>query len=504
MDAHVIVVGAGPVGLMLAAELALGGADVLVLERLRRPTRESRASTLHARTMEVLDGRGLLGRLGEPPRVGTGHFGGLPLDLTGLDSPYAGLWKVPQTRVEEVLGQWAVELGAEIRRGYEVRSLSVARDHVEVSGPAGRPGLRAAFVVGCDGETSAVRRLAGIGLTGRDASRTLLRADVEGIEVPDRRFERLPNGLAIAARGPNGITRVMVHETGHPARVATFDNVVDAWRRVTGEDIGSGTPVWVNRLGDASLLADTYRDGRVLLAGDAAHRQMPVGGQAINLGLQDAANLGWKLAAEVAGRAPRGLLDSYHDERHRVGRRVLDNIEAQSALLLGGGDVQRLRGLMTDLIALPAVRDRLAAMVSGLDVRYARPDAGGHPLLGARAPLCEIATEKGTTTVAGLLRRARGLLLDLAAGPTTAPLPPHVDVVRAAPLTTGALAGVGALLVRPDGYVAGVAESAGSAGSAGSTEALSPALRTWFGVPRDTTDLVSIPTTTQERSTHAY
>ena len=425
MDAQVIVVGAGPVGLMLAAELRLGGADVLVVERLAKPMTESRASTLHARTMEILDQRGLLERLGTPPSTGKGHFGGLTLDLSQAETPYPGQWKVPQARVEHLLEGWAVELGARIRRGYEVQDLAVSADHVEVRGPDGAC-LRSAYVVGCDGEESAVRRLAGIGSSGRPAEKGLLRADIRGIDVPDRRFERLPGGLAIASRGPDDVTRIMLHEygpeDGQVAPEATFENLARAWLKITGEDISGGTPVWVNAFDNASLQADRYRLGRVLLAGDAAHQQLPAGGQAINLGLHDAVNLGWKLAAEVTGRAPLGLLDSYHDERHAAGRHTLDNIEAQTLLLLGGREVDAARRVMAELIALPSVRDNLAATISGLDVRYGQACPGEHPLVGRRLPPVEVETESGRTKVTELLRKGRGLLLDLSGG-----TPPALD-----------------------------------------------------------------------------
>jgi 2-polyprenyl-6-methoxyphenol hydroxylase-like FAD-dependent oxidoreductase len=477
MDAQVIVVGAGPVGLMVAAELRLGGADVLVLDRLTKPMAESRASTLHARTMEIFDQRGLLERLGTtPPNIGMGHFGGLPLDLTGVATPYAGQWKVAQTRVEELLTAWAVELGAEIRRGYDVQAMSVSQDHVDVCGPSGTQHFRAAFVVGCDGENSTVRRLAGISVSGRAADKRLLRADVRGIEVKNRRFERYPNGLAIAARGPDAVTRLMLHEFGQVPD-ASFDNIAQAWLRITGEDIGDGTPVWVNAFGNASLLADRYRDVRVCLAGDAAHQQLPAGGQALNLGLHDAVNLGWKLAAHVLGHAPHGLLDSYHDERHRVGRRTLDNIEAQTQLLLGGPEVEGTRRMMAELMTLPPVRDHLAAMVSGLDVRYGEAPPDEHRLVGARVPPEDIETELGRTNVAVLLRAARGLFLDLSdrtQPPLDHALPDTVDVVHARGIHNGPLAGVQGLLVRPDGHVAWVAGGALELGSE---------LGTWFCTP---------------------
>ncbi|GAA3302640.1 hypothetical protein GCM10020295_48980 [Streptomyces cinereospinus] len=442
VDTDVIVVGAGPVGLMLAGELRLGGADVTVLERLDAPTTESRASTLHARTMEILRQRGLLDGpdgFGDPlpPHEPRGHFGGLPLDLT-LPSPYPGQWKVPQVRTEELLGARAGRLRVRVLRGHEVTAVTQRPDRVTVTARhAGRPvTFTARYVVGCDGEQSAVRGLAGIGFPGNDAERELIRADVDGIEIRDRRFERLPNGLAIAARRGDGVTRVMVHRFGAPPRAgeARFADVVAAWREVTGEDISHGTPLWVNSFGDASRQAERYRSGRVLLAGDAAHQQMPIGGQALNLGLQDAVNLGWKLAATVRGRAPEGLLDTYHEERHGVGRRVLSAIRAQARLLLGGPEVEALRSVVGELTAYERVRAHLAGTISGLDVRYAPagdPSApepaggGGAGPVGARLPGAELVRSAGPAgAVAGraeprttldLLREGRGVLLVLTA-----------------------------------------------------------------------------------------
>lgn len=386
-DADVIVVGAGPVGLLLADELRTGGARVLVLETLREPTRESRASTLHTRTMELFAERGLLERLGPPRAGGPGHFGGIPLDLAEAapDSPHAGQWKAPQTRVEEVLQERAVARGAELRRGHRVVALSEDADGAEVEtvGPGdARFRFRADYVVGCDGERSAVRELADFDFPGQDPTKELLRADVRDIDVPARRFERHPDGLAISSRGPDGITRVMVHEYGSAPRSGAgepdFGEFVASWQRVTGEDIGSGTPVWVNAFGNACRQVTRYRQGRVLLAGDAAHAQLPVGGQAINLGLQDAADLGWKLAAQFGGPPDEALLDSYHDVRHSMGRRALVNIEAQAQLLLGGPEVDGLREVVREMLELCSVRRHLAKMISGLDTPYPGPQHHSH------------------------------------------------------------------------------------------------------------------------------
>ncbi|MGW7243613.1 SDR family oxidoreductase [Streptomyces sp. NPDC054804] len=488
VETHVVVVGAGPVGLMLAGELRLGGAEVTVLERLDAPTTESRASTLHARTMELLRQRGLLdgpGGFGDPeppPHEPRGHFGGLPLDLT-LPSSHPGQWKVPQTRTEELLGAWAERLGARVLRGHEVVALREDRDRVVVVAEHGaqRREFTAGYVVGCDGEHSVVRRLAGIAFPGNDAGRELIRADVDGIDIPNRRFQRLPAGLAIAARRGDGVTRVMVHRFGTPPRgsgEAEFADIVTAWRDVTGEDIAHGTPLWVNSFGDASRQAERYRAGRVLLAGDAAHQQMPIGGQALNLGLQDAVNLGWKLAATVLGRAPAGLLDTYHDERHAVGRRVLSNIRAQARLLLGGPEVDPVRSVVGELTSYERVRAHLAGMISGLDVRYGDAPYGDQQpgLVGARLP--ELRLDSGATT-AELLHSARGLLLVMeeslagAADDWSA----SVDTVTARPLDTGPLSS-GAVLVRPDGYVAW---------AGGSADGLREALGRWFAPTAPTT-----------------
>jgi 2-polyprenyl-6-methoxyphenol hydroxylase-like FAD-dependent oxidoreductase len=486
MDTQVIVVGAGPVGLMLAAELRLGGAQVVVLERLEEPTTESRASTLHARTMEIFDQRGLLEQVGTPPSQRMGHFGGIPLDLGALPSRFPGQWKLAQTQVEQLLAQWATGLGADIRRGHEVLGLTLSSGGVQVdaAGPDGPVRVTGSYLVGCDGEESTVRRLAGIAMRGTEATHDLFRADVAGIDVVDRRFERLPNGLAIAGRLLSGVTRVMVSESGRSAgrsTQATFEDVCKAWQRVTGEDISHGTPLWVNAFDNASRLAERYRDGRILLAGDAAHQQMPSGGQAINLGLQDAVNLGWKLAAEVSGGVSDGLLDSYASERHEVGRHVLRNIEAQSLLLLGDADIEPARTVLAELISYPVVRDLLAGMISGLDVRY---ETGEHSLVGARMPDVQLETAHGSCGSATLLRSGAGVLLDLSADAaraawlreTVANCARAVNLVPATQQAAdGPLDGVDTVLIRPDGYVAWIGSR---------TQDPTDALCRWFGLSR--------------------
>ncbi|AVH55987.1 KR domain-containing protein [Streptomyces dengpaensis] len=374
-DVDVAVVGAGPVGLLLAGILGRGGVRVTVLERLTEPTGESRASILHARTMEILDDLGLTERFGPPPNAGPGHFGGIPLDLTAaVPSRFPGQWKAPQTLVETVLSGWAAGLGVEVRRGYTVTGLAETADRVRVTatGPDGvRREFTAAYLVGCDGERSTVRRLGGFAFPGSAATKELLRADITGVEIPDRRFERHPNGVANARRGPDGVTRLMVHEYGRvPAPDGAppdADEVGRVWKRVTGEDIGGARAVWVNAFHNACGQAARYRRGRVFLAGDAAHAQLPVGGQALNLGLQDAASLGEKLTARIAGRADDGVLDSYHAERHPAGARVLGYIEAQAHLLFGGPEMDALRAVFAELLTLAPVRTHLATTIGGLD-----------------------------------------------------------------------------------------------------------------------------------------
>ncbi len=376
-DVDVIVVGAGPVGLLLAGDLAEGGAKVVVLERLTEPTTESRASTLHARTMELLADRGVLTRLGPLPDGGPGHFGGVRLDLAQADPthPYAGQWKCPQARLEAVLGERAVELGARLLRGHEVVDVADLEDRVVVAAVTGDGDTQrfvAAYAVGCDGERSTVRELGGFTFVGEDATKSMLRADVAGIDIPDRRFERRPNGLATAHRWPDGSTRVMVHVFGaapdHDDGPPEFATVVEAWERVCGEHIGHGTPLWLNTFDNTRRQVDRYRRGRLLLAGDAAHRQMPVGGQALNLGLQDAAELGARLAARITGTAGEDVLDDYHRERHPIGARTLTNIKSQALLLLGGPEIEDLRAVFAELMTLAPVRRHLARMISGLDL----------------------------------------------------------------------------------------------------------------------------------------
>jgi 2-polyprenyl-6-methoxyphenol hydroxylase-like FAD-dependent oxidoreductase len=458
---------------MLAGEPRIAGASVVVVDRLAAPMTESRAAQLNTRTAEILHERGLDDLLAEAQPEPRSHFGGLSFGLSRSDSRYAGNWKVPQYRTEAALSRRALDLGARILRAHELSALEETVDGVlcSVEGPSGELRLRGRFAVGCDGEDSTVRRLAGFEFPVTRATRELLRADVTGIGIPDRRFERSEHGLAVA-NTRDGVTRVMVHEFGRAAAGRTgppaFAELADLWAKVTGEDIRHGTPVWVDAFVNARGLATRYRRGRVLLAGDAAHRQLPIGGQALNVGLQDAVNLGWKLGATVRGRAPHDLLDSYHAERRPVAARVLETVVAQEDLLLGGPEVEPLRAVLAELLALPETQDHLTGLTSGLDVSYGTDP---HPLIGSRLP--ELSWSPGDST-SELLRSGQGFLLDLTAtgdDRTGAAWRPRVRLIH----RPGRVPDwPGRVLVRPDGYVAW---------ADGGAATLDTALRRWFGEP---------------------
>jgi len=430
LDTDVVIVGAGPTGLMLAGELRLGGARVVVAERLAEPCGQSRGLGFTARAMEVFQQRGLLPRFGQGDSLETtpvGHFGGVPFDYTVLEGAHFGARGIPQSQTEAVLEQWALELGAQIRRGREFLGLAdgfLDGDAVQVL--LGRSDgvvetLRAAYLVGCDGGQSTVRRAGGFDFPGTDATRAMFLADVVGPDLRPRFLgERLPNGMVMAAPLGEGVHRIIVCPHGTPARgreqEVGFAEVADAWQLITGEDIHDARALWVSSFTDATRQVSQYRRGRVLLAGDAAHIHLPAGGQGLSTGVQDAANLGWKLAAEVTGRAPAGLLDSYHDERHPVGARLLANTRAQGVVFLGGAPADPLRELFTELLELDEVKRHLAAAVSHLDIRYdlAPP---GHPLLGRRLGERLLETAQGPSSAMELLRPGRGVLLDLADDP---------------------------------------------------------------------------------------
>jgi bifunctional hydroxylase/dehydrase len=486
MDADVIVIGAGPTGLMLAGELRLGGVRVIVLERLTEPTGQSRGLGFTARTVEVFDQRGLLPQFGEIETSLMGHFGGLLFDYTVLDGAHFGARSIPQSRTEAVLEQWALGLGAEIRRGWELVDLIDDGSGVEVlaSTSSGTHTLHATYVVGCDGGQSAVRRIAGFDFVGSAATREMYLADVIGCDLRPRFLgERVPNGMVMSAPLGEGVDRIIVCERGVLPRERTeppsFTEIAQAWNRLTGEDISNATASWVSSFTDAARQVTQYRRGRVLLAGDAAHIHLPAGGQGLSAGVQDAVNLGWKLAAEIRGQAPSGLLDTYHSERHPVGSRLLMNTRAQGMLFLSGDEIEPLREVFAELIKFDDVSRHLAGIVSHLEIRY-DVGAGNHPLLGRRLPRRKFNTvASGTTTTAELLHSAHGVLLNLTNDPEFHDVATGwSDRVKS---VTGSLGNVeagdpltntSAILVRPDGYVAW---------TAGGAADLATALGQWFG-----------------------
>ncbi|MGW2697460.1 FAD-dependent monooxygenase [Streptomyces sp. NPDC001296] len=485
MDAPVIIVGAGPAGLVLAAELRLGGVEALVLDRLEKPSQESRSLGFTARAVELFDQRGLLPRFGDLGISASGHFGGLPLDYSVLMDAHFGARSIPQATTERVLGDRAAELGADVRRGWSVVGLHDDGDGVQVEAqtPGGPRLLRCRYLVGCDGGHSFVRAAAGFDFPGTPSTREMFVADIGGCALRPRPIgERLPSGMVMATPLGGGVDRIIVVEHGVRPRRRTgppeFAEVADAWERLTGEDIHGGTAHWISSFGDATRQVTQYRRGSVLLAGDAAHTHLPVGGQGLSVGVQDAVNLGWKLAAVVRGSAPPDLLDSYHAERHPVGARLLVNTLAQGMLFLTGSQAEPLREVVADLMELAEVRRHLAGMVSGLDIRY-DVGPGTHPLLGARIPKRDLRGPCGATTTIAHLRTARGVLLDLADDPqlrrAAEPWADRVEVVTAAPhrLPRGCpLAGTAAVLLRPDGYVAWTDPGCAS---------LPDALARWFG-----------------------
>ncbi|MFE2358582.1 FAD-dependent monooxygenase [Streptomyces parvulus] len=481
----VIVVGAGPAGLMLAGELRLGGARVAVWDRLPAPAGESRALGFNRRAAETLDQRGLLEGLGEVRWGPMGHFGGVRFDLGMLGEDHSGVLGLSQAATERVLGDWLARLGVPVHRAREVSGLQQSAEGVVVSftGPGGRGEESAAFVAGCDGAGSTVRALAGIPVRTWEATRGMYTAEITGVVPRPRPIgERLPGGRMVVCTplGP-GRCRVVVHDPDLPARpepgALTFAEVAEAWRRLTGERIDGARCQWLWACGNAAALAGRYRQGRVLLAGDAAHEIPPLAAWGLSAGLQDAANLGWKLAAVATGRAGDGLLDTYHAERHPVGAQLIRDARAASKLYLGDAHMDPVREVVGELLSHRGAAERAAGIVSGLGVRYDLAK-GDHPLLGRRMPPARTLTlADGTrTTVAHLLHTGRGLLL------ATPGADPHLtsaareftglDTVTATWTSTPGEA-ADAVLVRPDGYVAWTAP--------GTADTLTDALARWFG-----------------------
>nr|MDT0660369.1 rifampin monooxygenase [Micromonospora sp. DSM 115978] len=454
----VIIVGAGPTGAMLASELRLRGVHVVVLERDPQPPPYVRSLGLHARSIEILDQRGLLDRfLTHGTRYPAGGFFAAMDKPTpeGLDSSHAYVLGIPQTTTDRLLTEYAAEVGADIRRGSELVGLGQDDDGVSAELADGAT-LRARWLVGCDGGRSSVRKLLGVAFPGEPSRvETLLgemavTAPLEAVVATVTEVRKTQKRFGVGPIG-DGLFRVVVPAEGVAADRATpptLDEVRRQLRVYAGTDFGVHSPRWISRFGDASRLAERYRSGRVLLAGDAAHVHPPTSGQGLNLGIQDAFNLGWKLAAEVAGWAPDGLLDTYHTERHPVAADVLNLTRAQMELLSTEPGAQAVRRLVSELMDLPVVNRYLIEKVMAIGIRY---DLGeGHDLLGRR--LRDVKLERGR--LYELTRAGRGLLLDQTGRLSVAGWADRVDHV----VDTSDDLDVPAVLVRPDGHVAWVGD----------------------------------------------
>jgi 2-polyprenyl-6-methoxyphenol hydroxylase-like FAD-dependent oxidoreductase len=485
MTGHAVVIaGGGPTGQMLAGELALAGVDVAIVERrVSQDLNGSRAGGLQARTIEVLDQRGIADRfLSQGQVVHAAGFSGIPLDISDFPTRHNYVLALWQNHIEEILAVWVSELGVPVYRGREVTGFAQDDAGVDVELSDGQS-LRADFLAGCDGGRSLIRKAAGIEFPGWGPSVSSLIAEVEMSEEPEWGIHYDGKGTQALGRLADGKrVRVVVSErhagqTGEP----TLRDLSRALIAVWGTDYGVHSPTWISRFTDVTRQAASYRKGRVLLAGDAAHVHYPVGGQGLNIGVQDAVNLGWKLAQVVKGTSPESLLDTYHAERHPVAARVLQNTMAQTALTRSDARIDALRGTMSELLSMDEPRTRIAAMISGLDVHY---NAGaGHPLLGRRMPDLDLVTADGPLRVFTLLHEAQPVLLNLGerGGFDITPWADRVRLIDAKYAGTwelpvlGAVTAPAAVLIRPDGYVAWVGE--------GTSLGLTDALTTWVGPP---------------------
>ena len=480
----VVIAGGGPAGMMLAAELGLANVDVAVVER--RPDHVlagSRAGGLLTRTIEVLDQRGVADRfLAEGQVHQSMPFGTAMLDMSDLPTRHPYFLGIFQNAIERIMAGWIAELPVRIYYGCEVTGFAQDDTGVEVELSDGRS-LRAGFLVGCDGGRSLIRRAAGVEFPGWDPTRSNLIAEVEMTEEPAEGFRHDASGIHAISRMEDGRTvRVVVTEPEiGPSSEPTLRDLSEVLITVYGTDFGVHSPTWISRFTDATRQAAAYRVGRVLLAGDAAHIHYPAGGQGLSLGVQDAVNLGWKLAQVVDGTSPESLLDTYHDERHPVVARVLQHTIVLGALQRQDERMKFLVDEVSELASMDEPRKRLVGIRSGLDIHY---DLGeGHPLLGRRMPDLDLVTADGPLRVFELLHGARPLLLNLGQ-PGDVDIAPWADRVQPIDASyeeewelpvLGVVSAPTAVLVRPDGYVGWVGD--------GSDVGLAEALATWFGPP---------------------
>jgi 2-polyprenyl-6-methoxyphenol hydroxylase-like FAD-dependent oxidoreductase len=490
---------------MLACELRLWGVRVAVLEQLAEPTGLSKAFGFHVRSVETLAYRGLLERFTSDKHAalrGFAQYAAFPIDLQGIDSPHPYSLAIVQARTEAILEERARELGVEIRRGHAVADLREEGDAVVITvrRPSGDYSLRASYLVGCDGARSVVRERAGIRFVGSDPTLLTRMGDVSlpaacieprGVRVPGVGsipfgLHRTEHGLFSASPLAAGGYRISSTEWGkheYSSTPLTLDELQSSIRRVLGADLPMSEPQWLTRFNDTTKQAERYRVGRVLVAGDAAHVHFPSGGQGLNMGVQDAVNLGWKLAAQIQRWAPEGLLDTYDSERRPLGARVLRFTRSQVALLGPGAHTTALREVFAEMLEHADIKRLIVERTAQVDTHYEMPgESGSHPLLGRWAPDLELTTASGNTRVAALMHHARGLFVDLTEQPRLRALAARwsdrVDVV--AGRGAGKLP-ANAMLVRPDGYVAWALSDGEPSERAESR--LATTLTTWFGEP---------------------
>jgi 3-(3-hydroxy-phenyl)propionate hydroxylase len=485
MTKHTVVIaGAGPTGLMLAAELALARVDVAIVERREsQALAGTRGRGLHARTIEVLDQRGIADRfLAQGKAAQVAGFAMIRLDISDFPTRHNYGLALAQQDFEHLLCAWALERSVPIYRGLEVTDFVQDDTGVDIALSDG-VSWRAQYLVGCDGGRSLIRKQAGIAFPGWEPSVSYLIAEVDMTEEPAwgiRPGEKGINALGKLEGGKRvGVVLIEPHVVNGDD--PTVNDLRDALIAVYGTDFGVHNVTWLSRFTDMARQAASYREGRVLLAGDAAHVHGPTGGQGLNIGVQDAVNLGWKLAQVIHGTSPESLLDTYQAERHPIAARVLKNALAQTALGRGDEQTKALHERMSELLSLNEPRKRYAGMMSGLDIHY---DLGaGHPLLGRRMPDLDLVTESGPRRVFTLLHDAQPLLLNLAES-ARLDIAPWAERVRQIDAqyagvwelpVLGVVTAPSAVLIRPDGYVAWV--------GAGTDEGLRDALATWFGPP---------------------
>ena len=482
---EVVIAGGGPTGMMLAAELQLANVDVAIVERrASQEIESSRAGGLHARSIEVLDQRGVADRfVSQGQKYPLVWFNVNPLNIGDLPTRHnytLGLW---QKHIERIMAEWIGELSVPIHRSSEVNDFTQDERGVDVDLADGRR-IRAQYLVGCDGGRSVIRKAAGIEFPGWDATTSWLIGEVEMSQEPQwgmRHDADGIHGIGKVEEGGRRLARVVITERQLAPGEPTFRDLSEGLSAVYGTDFGAHSPKWVSRFTDLARQAAKYRERRVLLAGDAAHVHAPVGGQGLNIGVQDAVNLGWKLAQVIRKSAPESLLDTYHAERHPVAARVLQTTMAQIALRRTDDRTKALQTIFGELLGLDEPRKTIAAMMTGLDVRYELGES--HPLLGRRMPDLDLITAEGPLPFFTLLHNARPVLLNLGE-PSTFDITPWRDRVQLLDAKhegkwelpgLGPVAAPAAVLIRPDGYVAWVGDR--------TRQGLAEALTTWFGPP---------------------